>query len=383
MITASHNQEADNGVKIIDPTGEMMCSSWEAHATLIANASNEADLRLALDDTIQDFTVDVKAPMTAKVIIARDTRPSGSLLMEAAVKGIKACGGSVTDLGVMTTPQLHFIVCCSNDQSYGEPCLEGYYQKLTRAFISSNQKNVSCKKYIPSVIIDCANGVGAQMMLPFKERIPSDLFNFTLVNDGDGILNEDCGADYVKLKQSPPLQVRDNFLTQTRYISFDGDADRIVYFVKDNSGSFRLLDGDKMATLICKYLQDMLKESQLLDQLSLKLIQTAYANGSSTRYAEEILGVSTDCVPTGVKHLHHRAKNFDVSVYFEANGHGTVLLSEKAVTLIRSSNSMSSNKLSFVIDLINQVCTDNTLENHIRGKGSLTVFSFDFLFDRP
>jgi len=30
------------------------------------------------------------------------------------------------------------------------------------------------------------------------------------------------------------------------------------------------------------------------------------------------------CVPTGVKHLHHAAGQFDIGVYFEANGHGTV-----------------------------------------------------------
>lgn len=32
-------------------------------------------------------------------------------------------------------------------------------------------------------------------------------------------------------------------------------------------------------------------------------------------------------MPTGVKHLHHAAEHFDVGVYFEANGHGTVLFS--------------------------------------------------------
>ena len=31
------------------------------------------------------------------------------------------------------------------------------------------------------------------------------------------------------------------------------------------------------------------------------------------------------CAKTGVKHLHHAAKHFDIGVYFEANGHGTVL----------------------------------------------------------
>jgi phosphoacetylglucosamine mutase len=33
---------------------------------------------------------------------------------------------------------------------------------------------------------------------------------------------------------------------------------------------------------------------------------------------------------TGVKHLHHAAvKHFDIGIYFEANGHGTVVFSKK------------------------------------------------------
>lgn len=28
---------------------------------------------------------------------------------------------------------------------------------------------------------------------------------------------------------------------------------------------------------------------------------------------------------SGVKYLHHEAKNFDIGIYFESNGHGTVL----------------------------------------------------------
>jgi phosphoacetylglucosamine mutase len=34
------------------------------------------------------------------------------------------------------------------------------------------------------------------------------------------------------------------------------------------------------------------------------------------------------CVPTGVKHLHHAAEHYNIGVYFEANGHGTVLFSQ-------------------------------------------------------
>ena len=40
------------------------------------------------------------------------------------------------------------------------------------------------------------------------------------------------------------------------------------------------------------------------------------------------------CAKTGVKHVHHAAKAFDIGVYFEANGHGTVLFSDRAQQLI-------------------------------------------------
>lgn len=43
-----------------------------------------------------------------------------------------------------------------------------------------------------------------------------------------------------------------------RCCSFDGDADRIVYYYKDANGHFHLIDGDKIATLISIFLKDLL-----------------------------------------------------------------------------------------------------------------------------
>ena len=37
MITASHNPGPDNGVKLVDPAGEMLEAEWEAVATSLAN----------------------------------------------------------------------------------------------------------------------------------------------------------------------------------------------------------------------------------------------------------------------------------------------------------------------------------------------------------
>jgi phosphoacetylglucosamine mutase len=32
------------------------------------------------------------------------------------------------------------------------------------------------------------------------------------------------------------------------------------------------------------------------------------------------------CTATGVKYLHKAAHNFDIGIYFEANGHGTTII---------------------------------------------------------
>lgn len=46
MITASHNDEPDNGVKLVDPHGEMLEASWESVATKLANVKYTAILQM-------------------------------------------------------------------------------------------------------------------------------------------------------------------------------------------------------------------------------------------------------------------------------------------------------------------------------------------------
>jgi phosphoacetylglucosamine mutase len=175
------------------------------------------------------------------------------------------------------------------------------------------------------VNVDGANGVGAPKMSELAKHL-KNVLPVSVFNDGStGKLNENCGADFVKVAQRGPEGVE--ITVGGRYVSVDGDADRIVYFYHDNSGRFHLLDGDKISTLIASYLKEKLEESCLNLDRGLGVVQTAYANGSSTAYLEDILNVPVACVKTGVKHLHKKAHDFDIGVYFEANGHGTVLFS--------------------------------------------------------
>lgn len=99
-------------------------------------------------------------------------------------------------------------------------------------------------------------------------------------------------------------------------------------------------------------------------ELQIGVVQTAYANGSSTEYLTNTLKVPVECTPTGVKHLHHAAQHFDIGVYFEANGHGTVLFDEKALTTLKNFKANSPAQQTAVesllafSDLINQTVGD-------------------------
>lgn len=119
-----------------------------------------------------------------------------------------------------------------------------------------------------------------------------------------------------------------------RCCSLDGDADRIMYYFVDSDNSFHLLDGDRIATLAASFIGDLARNAGLGEKLKVGVVQTAYANGASTSYITQDLKLPVVCTPTGVKHLHHAATKFDVGVYFEANGHGTVVFSDLALKRI-------------------------------------------------
>jgi phosphoacetylglucosamine mutase len=76
----------------------------------------------------------------------------------------------------------------------------------------------------------------------------------------------------------------------TRGCSYDGDADRIVYYYLRDGKHFRLLDGDKIAVLVTMFLVDLVNRLHMSDDEKPKVgvVQTAYANGSSTKYLRTV-----------------------------------------------------------------------------------------------
>ncbi|GKC90462.1 arginine--tRNA ligase, chloroplastic/mitochondrial, partial [Tanacetum coccineum] len=75
--------------------------------------------------------------------------------------------------------------------------------------------------------------------------------------------------------------------------SLDGDADRFVYFtvISNGNNKINLVDGDKILSLFALFIKDQL--SILIDdkdeyQPRVGVVQTAYANGASTKYLNQL-----------------------------------------------------------------------------------------------
>jgi phosphoacetylglucosamine mutase len=126
-----------------------------------------------------------------------------------------------------------------------------------------------------------------------------------------------------------------------------------------------MLDGDRIASLAAAFIVDLIRSADLADEgVKVGVVQTAYANGASTTYITDHLQLPVVCTPTGVKHLHHAALSFDIGVYFEANGHGTVLFSQDALRAFKRKQPQSPaqkdalDTLSALSDLINQTVGD-------------------------
>lgn len=104
--------------------------------------------------------------------------------------------------------------------------------------------------------MDCANGVGALKL----KRIAEDCkIKIEICNAGtDGMLNFQCGADFVQKEKKLPVGVCQETIKGRKIASLDGDADRLVYLTSSGTDKIDLYDGDKIAALFSLYIQVLL-----------------------------------------------------------------------------------------------------------------------------
>lgn len=274
---------------------------------------------------------------TVEVLLGRDTRPSGDALLQAAKQGVTSIVGAVaTDLGILTTPQLHWMVRARNKGLKASE--QDYFEQLSSSFrclvdLIPTEKS-KFNGVNDKVIVDGANGVGGVKLKDLGKLLNALAIEVQNSSEDGGVLNDGVGADYVQKEKVVPhgFGSKDAGI---RCASLDGDADRLVYFIvpPESSGRIELIDGDKILSLFALFIREQLSflnEKEDINQARLGVVQTAYANGASTNYLKQ-LGLEVNFTPTGVKYLHEKAAEFDIGIYFEANGHGTVLFSESFI----------------------------------------------------
>lgn len=363
MITASHNPANDNGVKIVEPDGSMLVQAWESTATELANllsSGSAGEICQKVGELISSA-----AGVQPRLVVGRDSRVSGPRLLECLLgSASKLFQAQIRDYGLLTTPQLHYLT--SRSQSGDRPVAEEeYFVDFSNAWNEIARLHGLERLPCAGLVVDCANGIGGPKMHSFIPhcRVLSEAT--TVINDNCAdaeSLNRGCGADFVKTNQRLPDGIKETEGDSRLYCSFDGDADRVVFYYLNEHNKFQLLDGDRISTLFAYFIAQLLQESGLRSVLSMGVVQTAYANGSSTQYLQNHLNVPVTCTKTGVKHLHHEAvTNYDIGIYFEANGHGTVIFSERFYATIGSSQTkdcLATQTLKLLPQLINQTVGD-------------------------
>jgi phosphoacetylglucosamine mutase len=294
-------------------------------------------------------------------------------------------------LGMGTTPALHSVVwhwnrrqqsplspdkygSCSRPQQRAQYLFDNYGPSLVEA--ASLLLKALGTKTAPARppldwFVDCAHGAGALVLrdlaLSLRNQTGIHLVCFNDNAADTKHLNRNCGADWVqKTKMLPDgwsleLQ-KETFIGGA---SLDGDADRLVCFFTDLQGHCTLLDGDLMASLILDFIVSCLcgywqthpiggyidhPAKRRRPHWRVALVHTAYANGAAVAYwhrrrkeleidAPQLAArVELDiiCTLTGVKHLEREARRFDIGLYFEPNGHGTVLFKDSTWSVSES-----------------------------------------------
>ena len=153
----------------------MLEQSWEGHATVLANTAND-QLPQAYSVLVNETLVDEIRQLherAARVVFARDTRPSGPRLVKALKAALDVLKVEYIDYGILTTPQLHHMVRCINtkgtEYEYGEASEAGYYRKTAEAF-----KAVMHGRTIKGPLtVDCANGVGGIKLRELIKYLPT------------------------------------------------------------------------------------------------------------------------------------------------------------------------------------------------------------------
>ncbi len=287
-----------------------------------------------------------------KVIIGRDTRLSGDLLLEALSIGLHTAGKEVIDIGICPTPTIPFLIkyfkncngimisASHNPPEYNgikffdnhgnklnknkETEIQNYLNKLNkRNYSKKNQISniqrfdyleIYKKSLIDSIGTDHLNGMKIILDTCYGSATScaGDIFkkigaNINVIHkDADGSkINVKCGSTCLD-----PLKKAMKELNGDIGFSFDGDADRVIGI--DSLGN--ILDGDHILFL---WGRELMRCKKLKNNL---LISTEMANLGFENAWNEIGGVLIR-TSVGDKFIHEEIIKRKADLGGEQSGH--------------------------------------------------------------
>ena len=287
------------------------------------------------------------------ILIGRDTRMSGDILLHAITQGINDSGKKFINLGICPTPAIPFLIQQENlssgimiSASHNPPEYNGikifdhkgqkitkYFENKIQKFIEeSNQKNLSVSTkasplnankdlmniYIKSliqtmggenlgglkIILDTCYGSATTCAKKIFQSLGADVR--VINNSKNGMkINMNCGSTNLE-----PLQRALRESSADMGFSFDGDADRVIGI--DSKGN--VLDGDHILFL---WGRELMEQKILTNNL---LISTQMANLGFEKAWKKIGGIlyRTD---VGDKYVHDAIKKKRAVLGGEQSGH--------------------------------------------------------------
>ncbi len=286
------------------------------------------------------------------ILIGRDTRVSGDILLQAITQGINESGKEYINLGICPTPAIPFLIKQKNlssgimiSASHNPPEYNGIKifdhngQKITKYFENKIQELIEEANYIISVpkkdiplntnknliniyiksliqsmggenlsglkiILDTCHGSATTCAKKIFQSLGADV---RVINDSkNGLkINMNCGSTNLE-----PLKKALRESPADMGFSFDGDADRVIGI--DSKGNF--LDGDHILFL---WGRELMEQKILTNNL---LISTQMANLGFENAWKKIGGIlyRTD---VGDKYVHDAIKEKKAVLGGEQSGH--------------------------------------------------------------
>ncbi len=286
-----------------------------------------------------------------RVLISRDTRLSGDMLLASLVAGITSSGSDVYDEGISTTPSISYLVesqnfdygimiSASHNPYYdngikifskiGEK-LSSDIEQLIEAYIEDPYDNLPTQsnhighwfhgkelrsdyqRFLLSktqdynglrILIDGANGSASTIVPSLFEKLDVKAEYIHVIPNGVNI-NDQCGSTHLKslIKTIQQKEYDIGF-------AFDGDADRLIVVAPDGT----VIDGDSILYICAKYL----KEKGLLKNNT--IVITVMSNLGLKKALDEA-GIRYEITTVGDKYVQAKLKEKGLSLGGEQSGH--------------------------------------------------------------